>query len=387
MLIQYKRGQTSIILRVKILNSSVSTGAGLTGLLFSSTGLRIGTIADNEAATTSYTAAGSTTETITTLGTFAAPTATKCRFKEVDATSHPGVYEIQIADARFAVASCKSVLISISGATNAAECDVLIPLRDLDPYDSVRAGLTALPNAAAEAAGGLYTRGTGAGQINQDANGRVDANVKTWISGVIPAVSVTGVPLVDAKYLLGTVFPTPTVAGIPNVNVKTWNDLTTVALPLVPTAGRTLVVDVAGLADANVVKLGPTGAGTAQTARDIGTSVLLSSGTGTGQISLTSGKVALSNPAGLQKNVAVSNFTFLLVSATDHATPKTGATVTAQRSLDGAAFANCANAVAEIANGFYKIDLAAADLNADIVALKFTATGADQLSITIVTEP
>jgi hypothetical protein len=35
---------------------------------------------------------------------------------------------------------------------------------------------TALPNAAAEAAGGLYTRGTGAGQINQAANGQVDAN-------------------------------------------------------------------------------------------------------------------------------------------------------------------------------------------------------------------
>src|SRR5574343_101795 len=45
-------------------------------------------------------------------------------------------------------------------------------------YDTTR-GLagTALPAAAAEAAGGLYTRGTGAGQINQDANGRVDTNV------------------------------------------------------------------------------------------------------------------------------------------------------------------------------------------------------------------
>lgn len=57
------------------------------------------------------------------------------------------------------------------------------------------------------------------------------------------------------------------------------------------TAGRTLVVDASGLADANVVKLGPTGSGTAQTARDIGASVLLSSGTGTGQVTLTSGRV------------------------------------------------------------------------------------------------
>lgn len=60
--------------------------------------------------------------------------------------------------------------------------------------------------------------------------------------------------------------------------------------PLRPaTAGRTLVVDANGLADANTVKLGPTGAGTAQTARDIGASVLLSSGTGTGQLDFTSG--------------------------------------------------------------------------------------------------
>lgn len=36
------------------------------------------------------------------------------------------------------------------------------------------------------------------------------------------------------------------------------------------TAGRTLVVDASGLADANAVKVGPTGAGTAQTARDLG---------------------------------------------------------------------------------------------------------------------
>lgn len=55
------------------------------------------------------------------------------------------------------------------------------------------------------------------------------------------------------------------------------------------TAARTLVVDAAGLADANVVKLGPSGSGTAQTARDIGSSVLLSNGTGTGQVSFTSG--------------------------------------------------------------------------------------------------
>lgn len=57
------------------------------------------------------------------------------------------------------------------------------------------------------------------------------------------------------------------------------------------TAGRTLVVDANGLADANMVKAGPTGSGTAITARDIGLSVLLSTGTGTGQLDFTSGVV------------------------------------------------------------------------------------------------
>lgn len=162
-LISYKRGQTSIILRVKIRNSSVSTGAGLTGLTHSSTGLKISTIADNEATATTYTVAGSTIETITTLGTFATPTATKCRFKEVDATNHPGIYEIQLDNTRFAVSSSKSLLISISGATNAAECGALIPLTDLDLYDSVRAGLTGLANATPGSAGGLLIAGTNSG--------------------------------------------------------------------------------------------------------------------------------------------------------------------------------------------------------------------------------
>lgn len=146
MLISYKRGQGSIVLRVKILDSTVSTGAGKTGLAYNTSGLIISTIADNEASATVYTVAGSTIETISTLGTYAAPSATKCRFKELDATNHPGVYEIQIADARFAVASAKSLIVSVLGATGAAQCDVCVPLVDLDPYDAVRAGLTGLPN-------------------------------------------------------------------------------------------------------------------------------------------------------------------------------------------------------------------------------------------------
>lgn len=61
--------------------------------------------------------------------------------------------------------------------TNAVIVGCYVPLLAVNPYDAVRMGLTALPNAAAAASGGLFTRGTGAGQINQDANGRIDVNV------------------------------------------------------------------------------------------------------------------------------------------------------------------------------------------------------------------
>ena len=72
---------------IRFILSSSSTGQGLTGLTSASSGLIISTITDNESTATAYTAAASTIETISTLGTFATPTATKCRFKEVDATN------------------------------------------------------------------------------------------------------------------------------------------------------------------------------------------------------------------------------------------------------------------------------------------------------------
>jgi hypothetical protein len=65
--------------------------------------------------------------------------------------------------------------------------------------DSVRAGLTALPNANAEAAGGLYTRGAGAGQINQDANGRVDTNPVAWRGTALAVPTTAGIPALRWK--------------------------------------------------------------------------------------------------------------------------------------------------------------------------------------------
>lgn len=83
----------------------------------------------------------------------------------------------------------------------------------------------------------------------------------------------------------------------------------------------------------------------------------------------------------LIKNTAFTAFSFAMYDG--NGAPKTGLTVTAQRSLDGAAFAACANSPTELASGFYLITLAAADLNADVVGLRFTAPGADPTLITV----
>ena len=163
-----KNGQTSNVIRFKILDSSKTYPAGLTGLSSASTGLVISTIADIEATATAYTVAGSTIETITTLGTYAAPTATKCRFKEVDATNHPGLYEFQFADARFAVSGAKQLTISVSGSTtNLIQSDITVMLSAVDPADAVHFGLSALPNAAAAGTGGLMINGANTGAMTE----------------------------------------------------------------------------------------------------------------------------------------------------------------------------------------------------------------------------
>jgi hypothetical protein len=88
----------------------------------------------------------------------------------------------------------------------------------------------------------------------------------------------------------------------------------------------------------------------------------------------------------IKKNAACNGFMFIMTDTTNHA-PKTGLTVTAQRSLGGAGFSACANAVSELSNGVYTINLAASDTNNASLMLRFTATGADDLDILMLTQP
>jgi hypothetical protein len=90
----------------------------------------------------------------------------------------------------------------------------------------------------------------------------------------------------------------------------------------------------------------------------------------------------------VKKNTAINNFPIPMVLSTDHASAATGLSVTCQRSIDGAAYANCNTVTAtEIGSGDYKINLTASDLNGDVIILKFTATGADDTKFIVLTVP
>jgi hypothetical protein len=87
-----------------------------------------------------------------------------------------------------------------------------------------------------------------------------------------------------------------------------------------------------------------------------------------------------------KKNQALANYPFVMTDSTNH-NPATGLTVAVTRSLDGAGTFTSVGSATEMANGWYQIDLAAGDMNGDTVALKMTASGADDLGITLLTEP
>jgi len=187
MKLSLKAGTTSKTIEIFIQDSSSTTGAGLTGLVYNSSGL-----------SAYFHRPKDTSATAITLATLAANNSAYSSggFREIDATNLPGWYRFDIPDTALA-ASNTSCSIMLKGATNMAPLPIEIELTAWDNQDAVRGGLTALPNANAEAAGGLYTRGTGAGQIKQSTNGQVDVNLEA-IHNVASKASMLGSVIDDA---------------------------------------------------------------------------------------------------------------------------------------------------------------------------------------------
>lgn len=148
-------------------------GFGKTGLTYLTSGLKISVRRELSSAATVYSSGASTVEDITTLGTYAAPSSTKIRFKEVDATNFPGLYEIHFAQALLGTADTSRILVCMVACTG---CLTTVFEMDLGTFDFN--SLTA-------------------------ASGAIEANVTQVGGSNIPTPAVDGVPIVDTKYLNG----------------------------------------------------------------------------------------------------------------------------------------------------------------------------------------
>ncbi len=142
-----KSGSTSqTVLLGPLLDSSSTTGAARTGLAHNTASL-----------TASYCRPGADPVTIT-LASLASNTAAYSSggFREINSTSHPGIYRLDLPDGAIA-ANASHVVVTIRGAANLVDFQERVALVALDPQDSTRAGLAALPTDAHNATAGLTT--------------------------------------------------------------------------------------------------------------------------------------------------------------------------------------------------------------------------------------
>lgn len=131
---------------VFIQNSSVSTGAGLTGLVFNTAnltadycverGARVNIPLVTQTATGAYSSGG---------------------FVAVDGTNMPGLYRFDVPNAVFATAGADKAVVMLKGATNMAPVLLEYQIVAFNPDDAVRLGLTAIPNVAQGTIGSLPT--------------------------------------------------------------------------------------------------------------------------------------------------------------------------------------------------------------------------------------
>ena len=88
---------------------------------------------------------------------------------------------------------------------------------------------------------------------------------------------------------------------------------------------------------------------------------------------------------GFKKNTAVTGFAFVMIKAADGSAVTTGA-VNAFITKDGGSQVGLSDTPTHIASGQWKVNLTAAEMNADLIGLLFTHTDAVPLHFTIKTE-
>lgn len=171
---------------VFIQNSSSTTGAGLTGLTYLSAGMSATYVVERGTpGSLSFASLTNANDPWVSGG-----------FIEVSAALLPGVYRYDVPNIVFQTAD-KAVLM-IKGATNMAPVVLEYQIVAFNPDDSVRLGLTALPNASAGAAGGLPT-GNASGQVTVAGTATGAITSSSFTAGAIDANAIATDAITSAE--------------------------------------------------------------------------------------------------------------------------------------------------------------------------------------------
>jgi len=204
MKLQIKKGTTSKLLDIFIQDSSLTTGAGLTGLTYSSSGL-----------TAYYYREGAASAVAITLATMTLGTWATGGFVVIDGTNMPGCYQLSIPDASL-LTGANSVVILLKGATNMAPLVLEIELVD----NLVSDVKTVADTIAVDVAGldGAAMRGTdNAALASVCTEGRLSeldtanlptdiANIKTDTAAVLDDTGTSGVLVAPNGTLIADVW-------------------------------------------------------------------------------------------------------------------------------------------------------------------------------------
>lgn len=176
-----KAGSTSQSVPIFVQDTSSTTGAGLGSLAYNTASLAA-----------KYRRQGQSSWTTITLATMTLGTWASGGFV-TDGGPVTGTYELGLPDA--VLASSAGVTwaeVVVYGATNMLPVLIEIELDAVDYQDTVRFGLTALPNVASGSAGAIITAGTGTAQLS------VSGGVAQSDSAKINGVSTSNVTSVSA---------------------------------------------------------------------------------------------------------------------------------------------------------------------------------------------
>lgn len=357
MKLSIQAGKTSQSLNLFILDSTKSDGSGLTGLVYNSAGL-----------VAYYTHTGTNaTATAITLATLASVNSSFSSggFKEISAANMPGVYRFDIPNNAISTAKGQSVLIQLHGAANMVP--VLIEI-ELIGWDNQA---TAISSNMIQI-DGLATNGNNATLKlkSLDLRSNDTAVAALEIYGATGGAGLNGGKAINIQ---GGGAGTGGATGGAGLYVSGGGGTST--------RGYAMHLD-SPITGQTALRI----SGNMQSAVSVEQNITVTKDGDIGSIVANIlGSVSSISTVRPKKNTGLDNFMFPMFDATTK-NPKTGLTVTAERAIDGNPFSPCSSGAVELSNGVYRVSLSADDLNGNKIMLRFSASGADDQLIEIITQ-